>query len=141
MIVGNRSAVYAPAHRLGLIALWDDGDTLQAEPLAPGVHARDAALVRQEQSGAALLFLGHTRSVDVQRLVEIGWVRAVPRARAVRPHVVVTENQAAADERARAARIPSTAWTAAAEALERRTGARAGRAARLRTVARVRHVS
>ena len=118
VIVGNRSAVYAPAHRLGLIALWDDGDTLHAEPLAPGVHARDAALVRQEQSGAALLFLGHTRSVDVQRLVEIGWVRAVPRARATRPHVVITENQAAADERARAARIPSTAWTAAAEALK-----------------------
>lgn len=117
VIVGNRSAVYAPAHRLGLIALWDDGDALQSEPLAPGVHARDAALVRQEQSGAALLFIGHTRSVDVQRLVEVGWVSAVPRARAIRPHVVVTANQAATDERARAARIPSTAWTAAADAL------------------------
>lgn len=117
VMVGNRSAVYAPAHRLGLIAVWDDGDPLHAEPLAPGVHARDAALMRQEQSGAALLFLGHTRSVDVERLVEIGWVRPVPRARAVRPHVVVTAQQAAGDGRAAAARIPSTAWTAAAEAL------------------------
>ncbi|QTX04627.1 primosomal protein N' [Agromyces archimandritae] len=116
VIVGNRSAVYAPAARLGLIAIWDDGDPLHAEPLAPGVHARDAALMRQEQSGAALVFLGHTRTVEVQRLVEIGWVRPVPRERAVRPHVVVTAQQASATGPAAAARIPPTAWAAAGEA-------------------------
>ena len=36
ILVGNRSTVYAPAARLGLIAIWDDGDPLQGEPLAPG---------------------------------------------------------------------------------------------------------
>ena len=61
VIVGNRSVVYAPAKRLGLIAVWDDGDPLHAEPLSPYVHTRDAALVRQEQQGGALLFAGHTR--------------------------------------------------------------------------------
>ena len=55
-IVGNRSVVYAPAAALGLIALWDDGDPLLAEPLSPYVHARDAALMRQEQQGGALMF-------------------------------------------------------------------------------------
>ncbi len=77
VIVGNRSTIYAPAARLGLIAIWDDGDALLNEPLAPGVHPRDAALVRQEQSGAALLLAAHTRSVEVERLVEIGWVHDV----------------------------------------------------------------
>lgn len=76
IIIGNRSVVYAPAHRLGAILLWDDGDPVLAEPLAPYVHARDAALVRAEQSGAGLLFAAHSRSAEVQRLVEIGYVQA-----------------------------------------------------------------
>src|SRR5690606_5827000 len=70
VIMGNRSVVYAPAQRLGLIALWDDSDPLHAEPLSPYVHTRDAALVRQQQQGGALVFLGHARSTEVQRLVE-----------------------------------------------------------------------
>ncbi len=76
IILGNRSAVYAPAHELGAVLLWDDGDPVLAEPLTPYVHARDSALVRAEQSGAGLLFAGHARSAEVQRLVDIGYVRA-----------------------------------------------------------------
>ena len=76
IILGNRSAVYAPAHALGAVILWDDGDPVLAEPLTPYVHARDAALVRAGQTGAGLFFAGHTRSAEVQRLVDIGYVRA-----------------------------------------------------------------
>src|SRR5690606_8011248 len=75
IVLGNRSAVYAPAHRLGALLNWDDGDPVLAEPPAPYVHARDAALVRAEQSGAGLLFAAHSRSVEVHRLVEIGYVQ------------------------------------------------------------------
>ncbi|WP_240665728.1 primosomal protein N' [Agromyces sp. LHK192] len=115
VIIGNRSTVYAPAARLGLIAIFDDGDPLHAEPLAPGVHARDAALIRQEQSGAALLFVGHTRSVDVARLVGIGWVREVEQARIQRPRVVLTEQQQTPEPGS--ARIPSVAWRQAQQAI------------------------
>ena len=76
IVLGNRSAVYAPAHRLGAIFIWDDGDPLLAEPLAPYVHARDAALVRAEQSDAGLCFAAHSRSIEVHRLVEMGYVRS-----------------------------------------------------------------
>ena len=76
IIVGNRSAVYAPAHALGAIVMWDDGDPVLAEPLAPYVHARDAALVRAEQSGAGLFFAAHTRSAEIERLVVLGYVDA-----------------------------------------------------------------
>ena len=76
IILGNRSAVYAPAHELGAIVIWDDGDPVLSEPLTPYVHARDAALIRAEQSGAGLLFAGHVRSAEVQRLVDLGYVRA-----------------------------------------------------------------
>ncbi|WP_136706865.1 primosomal protein N' [Agromyces sp. H66] len=115
IIVGNRSTVYSPAARLGLIAIWDDGDPLLAEPLAPGVHARDAALIRQEQSGAALLMVAHTRSVDVQRLVEIGWVHEVAPSKHVRPRVIPTEQQATPEPGS--ARIPTLAWRQAQEAV------------------------
>ncbi len=118
VILGNRSAIYAPATRLGLIAIWDDGDPLYSEPLAPYVHARDAALIRQEQSGAALVFAGHTRSVDVQRLVEIGWVTAVAPERAATPRVLITAKADHEDAGAVSARIPSMAWRQAKEALQ-----------------------
>jgi len=55
IVIGNRSSVYAPVHDPGLIAIWDDGDPLLAEPLSPGVHARDAALIRQELDGCAVV--------------------------------------------------------------------------------------
>ena len=76
VILGNRSAVYAPAHALGAIIMWDDGDPVLAEPLSPYVHARDAALMRAEQESAGLFFAAHARSAEVQRLVDLGYVRA-----------------------------------------------------------------
>ncbi len=50
IVVGNRSAVYSPVVA-GMVAIWDDGDPLLGEPLAPYVNARDAALLRQELEG------------------------------------------------------------------------------------------
>lgn len=117
-IVGNRSVIYAPAANLGLIAVWDDGDPLHSEPLAPYVHARDAALLRRELQPCALLFLAHSRSTEVQRLVEVGWLRSISPSPRVRPKVIPTMAQAAGDRLAAQARIPSAAWRAAADALE-----------------------
>ncbi len=116
-ILGNRSVVYAPAARLGLIAVWDDGDPLHSEPLAPYVHTRDAALLRQEQQGCALLFLGHSRSAEVERLVEIGWLQSIAPVPRVLPRVLPTVHQAGGDRLAAQARIPSSAWRTALEAL------------------------
>lgn len=117
-IVGNRSAIYAPSARLGLIAMWDDGDHLYREPLAPYVHARDAALVRQEESGAALVILSHGRSVETERLVQMGWFTAEAPKPLVAPRVIQTARQDQPDAASGAARIPSTAWRIAREALE-----------------------
>lgn len=118
VIVGNRSVIYAPAPSLGLIALWDDGDPLHAEPLAPYVHSRDAALIRQEQQGCALIFLAHTRSTEVQRLLEVGWLSSIEPQPRRRPKVVPTAQQAARDGFAARARIPSSAWEIASAALK-----------------------
>jgi primosomal protein N' (replication factor Y) (superfamily II helicase) len=117
VIVGNRSVVYAPARNLGLIGVWDDGDPLHNEPLAPYVHTRDAALLRQEQQGCALLFLGHSRSTEVERLVELGWLESVSPSPSVLPKVIPTAAQTSGDRLAAQARIPSTAWREARAAL------------------------
>jgi primosomal protein N' (replication factor Y) (superfamily II helicase) len=109
VVVGNRSAVYAPV-RAGLVAVWDDGDTLHGEPLAPYVHARDAALLRQEQEDSALVFAGHTRTTDVERLVARGWLRDVRAARRVLPRVVLSTPQEM--EQPTAQRLPSSAFLA-----------------------------
>jgi len=114
IVVGNRSTVYAPAHDVGLVAVWDDGDPLLAEPLSPGVHARDAALIRQELEGSTLVFAGHTRTTDVERLVQLGWVREVPAARRESPRVVLSGTH---EGEVRGQRVPSAAFAAAREAL------------------------
>ncbi|MFS0852095.1 primosomal protein N' [Microbacterium sp. 179-I 3D4 NHS] len=110
IVVGNRSAVYAPV-RAGLVAVWDDGDSLLGEPLAPYVHARDAALLRQGQEGSALLFAGHTRTTDVERLVGLGWLHDVRAERRVLPRVILSTPQEM--EQPTAQRMPSSAFLAA----------------------------
>ncbi|GAA4147422.1 primosomal protein N' [Leifsonia shinshuensis] len=122
IVIGNRSVVYAPAARLGLVAVWEDSDPLFAEPLSPYVHTRDAALVRQELEGGALVLSGLVRSVEAQRLVELGWLRDLGPERAYTPKIVLTANQSADEPAARAARIPSSAWRAAREALSGESG-------------------
>ncbi|PPL20570.1 primosomal protein N' family DNA-binding protein [Microterricola pindariensis] len=119
VVVGNRSVVYAPASALGLIALWDDGDPLYAESLAPYANARDVALIRQGLSGSALVLLGHARSIEAQRLVEIGWLHELAPERFSRPNIIATAQQGQPDEHAQAARIPSLAWREAKDGLGR----------------------
>lgn len=115
IVVGNRSTVYAPAHDVGVVLIWDDGDSLLSEPLSPGIHARDAALIRQEIEGSALVFAGHTRTTDVERLVAVGWVREVTAARRQSPTVVLSATR---EGESRGTRVPSAAFAAARAALE-----------------------
>lgn len=77
IIIGNRSIAYAPAHALGAILIWCDADPLLSEPRTPYVHARDAALIRAEQTGAGLLFASHTPSAETLRMVGLGYFSSV----------------------------------------------------------------
>ncbi|RIX28891.1 primosomal protein N' [Amnibacterium setariae] len=110
VLIGNRSAVYAPAAELGAIVVWEEADPFHQEPLAPYAGTRDVALIRQEQSGAGLLLLSSSRSSTVQRLVELGWVESWEPPRG-RPEVVLTPDDG------RGARIPSAAYRAAQQGL------------------------
>lgn len=98
IVLGTRSAVYAPVHRLGLVVVWDDGDDLLAEPRAPYPHARDVALLRAHQQGCGLLLAGFARTAEAHRLVRTGWAGEL---RADREHVrrAAPALAAATDER------------------------------------------
>lgn len=74
IVIGSRSAVYAPANNLGLIAIFDDGDDSLREQGSPYSHAREIALMRAG-SEVNLLFAANYRSLEIQRLVEIGYLK------------------------------------------------------------------
>ncbi len=118
VVAGTRAAVFAPVERLGLVAIWDDGDDLYAEQRAPYPHAREVLLTRAQLAGAGALLGGYARSVEAQQLLETGWAKelAAPReaVRAQAPLVTPTGD----DPRDQApARLPSLAWRAARDAL------------------------
>ncbi|MFF0492303.1 primosomal protein N' [Nocardia sp. NPDC004068] len=124
VVVGTRSAVFAPARDLGLIAIWDDGDDMYAEPRSPYPHAREVAMLRAHETGAAFLAAGFSRTAEIQAVVESGWAHNLLADRAVirehMPRISVPGDTDIALERdpvARAVRIPGVAFTAARKAL------------------------
>ncbi|GAA4507069.1 primosomal protein N' family DNA-binding protein [Brevibacterium yomogidense] len=81
LVIGTRAAAFAPLSDLGLVLLVEDGSDHYAEQRAPYPHAREVCLLRVRQTGAALLMLDHTRTVEAQRLVETGWIGSIDRGR------------------------------------------------------------
>ncbi|GAJ83397.1 primosome assembly protein PriA [Nocardia brasiliensis NBRC 14402] len=129
VVVGTRSAVFAPADNLGLIAIWDDGDDTYAEPRAPYPHAREVAMLRSHETGAAFVAAGFARTAEIQAVVETGWAHDLVADRAVvrkaSPRISVPGDSDAALERdpvARAVRIPAVAFAAARSALKEGAG-------------------
>lgn len=114
ILIGNRSATLSPAHNLGLIALWDDGDENFIEPLAPYAHSRDVALIRQKNEDCTLVLAAHSRSIATQRLVDIQYLE-VFRPDGPWPIICPTDEDLASEEDY-AARIPAKALLAAKEA-------------------------
>ncbi|MET7880291.1 primosomal protein N' [Micromonospora profundi] len=123
VVIGTRAAMFAPVDRLGLVAVWDDGDDLHSEPRAPYPHTRDVLLTRAQLAEAGALVGGYARTAEAQLLLETGWAREVVADRAtVRarvPAIAPTgdDPQLARDPGAATARLPSLAWTAARDAV------------------------
>ncbi|OBK40273.1 primosome assembly protein PriA [Mycobacterium sp. 1165196.3] len=156
LVIGTRSAVFAPLSDLGLVMVWADADDSLAEPRAPYPHAREVAMLRAHQARCAALIGGYARTAEAHALVRSGWahdiVAARPVVRARTPRVIALDDTGYADERdpaARTARVPSIALRAARSALQvgapvlvqvpRRGYVPSLACARCRTIARCRH--
>ncbi|MBO0907386.1 primosomal protein N' [Arthrobacter sunyaminii] len=125
VVIGTRSAAYAPVRNLGLAVIWDDADDLHAEQRAPYQHVRDVLLLRAAEEDTALLVASHSRSTEAQRLVASGWAASITAerstVRSLAPRVVSTADSfnMERDPLAARARIPHAAWKAAQDGLTR----------------------
>jgi primosomal protein N' (replication factor Y) len=112
---GTRAAMFAPVRDLGLVAIWDDGDDLHAEPRAPYPHAREVLALRAHRVGAGALIGGFARTAEAARLVGTGWAAGMTAARptvrrcAPRIQAAGADAELARDEAARSGRMPSLA--------------------------------
>jgi primosomal protein N' (replication factor Y) len=126
LVIGTRSAAFAPVHDLRLAVVLHDGDDNLVDPRAPYVHAREVLTTRSAQEGCSLILAGHTRSAETQLLVESGWMHDLVASRdTVRRRAPLIRATADSDfelERdplAASARLPKRAFEALRGALDR----------------------
>ena len=125
IVVGTRSAVFAPLPEPGLIVLHDDGDDSFVEPRAPYPHTREVAAQRSALEGVPLLLSSVDRTPEVAEYVRTGWaheIRPEPGlVRSLAPRVVaVTDSDPmqARDVAGGRTRLPAVALTMAREAID-----------------------
>ncbi|MEU8775698.1 primosomal protein N' [Streptomyces sp. NPDC048606] len=121
-VVGTRAAMFAPVRDLGLVAIWDDGDSSHADDHAPFPHVREVLELRAVSEGCGFLVGATGCTVEAAQLVESGWARPLVADReTVRAHAprirTVGDELLARDGAARAARLPTLAWETVREGL------------------------
>jgi primosomal protein N' (replication factor Y) len=123
IVIGTRATTFAPVSDLGLVAIWDDGDDLHAEPRAPYPHALQVLLTRAQLADAGAIVAATARSAEAQLLLETRWATELvapresvrQRAPAVAPTGDDVDRER--DPAAATARLPSLAWRTARDAL------------------------
>jgi primosomal protein N' (replication factor Y) len=125
IVVGTRAAAFAPVADLGLVAVWDDGDDLHAEPRAPYPHTRDVLLLRAYEEACGALVGGFARTVEAEFLLRTGWAREIAAARDVlrarSAQVAITgatDRELDRDPFARSTRLPRAAFEAIRRGLD-----------------------
>ncbi|MFC4610951.1 primosomal protein N' [Streptomyces maoxianensis] len=122
-VVGTRAAMFAPVQDLGLVAVWDDGDSSHSDENAPFPHVREVLELRATHDKCGFLLGSTSCTVEAAQLVESGW--ALPLiadrelVRGAAPLVrTVGDGELARDGAARAARLPSLAWQTVRDGLK-----------------------
>ena len=72
VIIGLRSAAFAPSMNLGLLACYDDQANSHQDDHWPHLNTREVLLLRAKNQACALAFVNHTQSLQLQHLVNSG---------------------------------------------------------------------
>jgi primosomal protein N' (replication factor Y) (superfamily II helicase) len=72
VVVGTRSAIFAPAQNLGLIIVDEEHDSSYKQEEVPRYHARDVAVMRAKIGNAAIVLGSATPSLESWRNAESG---------------------------------------------------------------------
>jgi primosomal protein N' (replication factor Y) len=75
IVVGPRSAVFAPVRKLGLIIIDEEQDGSYKSGNTPRYHARQVAMHRCSRAGACLVLGSATPSAEAWKLMEEGTIR------------------------------------------------------------------
>ena len=70
VVIGSRSAIFAPIHNLRTIIIYREGAQSHYELRSPGWNTRDVALLRARLSKIDLTFVGYAQSSEVSHLIE-----------------------------------------------------------------------
>jgi primosomal protein N' (replication factor Y) (superfamily II helicase) len=82
VVVGPRSALFAPLPDLGLVVVDEEQDSAYKQEVAPRYHGRDLALVRCRSASALALLVSATPSLEARLAASRPeWVRLVLRQR------------------------------------------------------------
>ncbi len=92
VVVGTRSAVFAPLDRIGLIVVDEEHDGSYKQEESPRYHGRDVAIIRAQRAGALVVLGSATPSMESYHNAVIGrYARVVLERRVLdRPLAEVT---------------------------------------------------